>query len=144
MNKEQALLLLSIHSGRNPDINDPRWESGFLGVLRPFQGVLTDSNFHEIMECLKALSADFDSKQIGQEVVSDLWGICYTARVWALEKDGMLQRNNLLTEEQIQILDEWLDIIAYAVMNLLWSNSDEAFEGYERYCKEAVNHEWRR
>jgi len=79
------------------------------------------------MRCLKVLSDDFDSMQINQETVSDLWSICHLGRVWALDKDGMLRRNNLLTKEQVQIIDDWLNIISYAVMNLLDGNSEEAF-----------------
>ncbi|WP_335993961.1 hypothetical protein [Fusobacterium polymorphum] len=38
MNIELAKELLSFHSCRNDDINNPKWENGFLGSLRPFQG----------------------------------------------------------------------------------------------------------
>ena len=31
MNKEEAAVLLSFHSGRNPDIDHPKWTNGFLG-----------------------------------------------------------------------------------------------------------------
>lgn len=36
MNKEEAKELLSYHSGTSEDIHNPKWESGFLGSLRPF------------------------------------------------------------------------------------------------------------
>ena len=44
MDKETAKTLLSFHSGRNDDINNPKWENGFLGSLRPFCGELIESN----------------------------------------------------------------------------------------------------
>jgi len=48
MDKEEALLLLSFHSTRNSDIDNPKWENGFLGILRPFKGELTDAIFMKL------------------------------------------------------------------------------------------------
>ena len=45
MNIELAKELLSFHSCRNDDINNPKWENGFLGSLRPFQGKIYEKNF---------------------------------------------------------------------------------------------------
>lgn len=56
MTKEEAYILLSFHSCRNNDIENKKWENGFLGSLRPFQGKLYECNFIEIMECLKVMS----------------------------------------------------------------------------------------
>lgn len=53
MNAEDAKLLLSYHSGRNPDVENPKWAGGFLGSLRPFRGSLMEENFHEVMACLQ-------------------------------------------------------------------------------------------
>lgn len=49
MTKEEAYTLLSFHSCRNNDIENEKWENGFLGSLRPFQGKLYECNFIEIM-----------------------------------------------------------------------------------------------
>jgi len=133
MDKNEARLLLSFHSGRNEDIENPKWTNGFLGILRPFKNKLSEENFHEIMKCLKILSEDFELKKIEQETVSDLWTICHLGRAWALYEDGMLQSNNLLTQEQIQILDDWINMISYSVMNLLQGVTDEAFWEYTEY-----------
>ena len=59
MTKEEAYILLSFHSCKNNDIENEKWENGFLGSLRPFQGKLYECNFIEIMECLKVLADDF-------------------------------------------------------------------------------------
>jgi glutathione S-transferase len=135
MDKQEAKLLLSFHSGRNPDVDNPKWINGFLGVLRPFKHILPKENFHEIMECLRILSEDFESKRIEQETIADLWAICHLSGAWALNKDGMLQGNGLLTQEQIQILDDWINMISYAVMNLLDGDTTEAFCEYKEYLQ---------
>jgi len=60
MNVNQAKEELSFHSGRNSKINDSRWQHGFLGSLRPYQGMeLVEENFHKVIACLRALSPIF-------------------------------------------------------------------------------------
>jgi len=143
MDKYEAQQLLSFHSARNSDIDNPKWKNGFLGALRPFKGTLNDKNFHEIMMCLKILSNDFKSKDVEQETISDLWTICHLGRAWALYESGMLQSNGLLAQEQIQILDIWICIISYAVMSLLDDNYEEAFWEYNEYLQTNNDrHEW--
>ena len=67
MTKEEAYILLSFHSCRNNDIENKKWENGFLGSLRPFQGKIYECNFIEIMECLKVLADDFMKPTINQK-----------------------------------------------------------------------------
>ncbi len=59
----------------------------------------------------------------------------HLSRAWAIEEDGMLRRNNLISKEQVALLSEWIDCISYAVMVLFEGNEDEAFEPYEQYQK---------
>lgn len=75
--------LLSFHSTRNSDIQNPKWKNGFLGSLRLFCGELREENFTEIMECLKALKDEFSNTTIDKELVSDLVAIKHLARAWA-------------------------------------------------------------
>ncbi|WP_315115769.1 hypothetical protein [uncultured Clostridium sp.] len=70
MNISEAKELLSFHSCRNSDIDNPKWKSGFLGCLRPFQGQLSEENFKEIMECLKVLANEFNNPQIDKNIVA--------------------------------------------------------------------------
>ena len=59
MERKQALILLSFHSGRNPDIDNDKWINGFLGSIRKFDSKLIKKNFIQLMECLKVLAIDF-------------------------------------------------------------------------------------
>ena len=86
MNQEEALLVLSFHSGRNTNINDPRWENGFLPSLRKFDGKLNENSFIEIMECLKALTKMFESNKVDKNLMADLYTIFYYKMVDYLKK----------------------------------------------------------
>lgn len=132
MDKITAKELLSFHSTRNSDIQNPKWKNGFLGSLRPFCGELREENFTEIMECLKALKDEFSSTTIDKELVSDLVAITHLARVWA-SPTGMLGSNHLLTEEQTNRLLTWVDIIEVCFFYLLDDDEEDAFSDYEDY-----------
>ena len=45
MTIKEAKELLSFHSGRNSDVNNIKWQKGFLGCLRPFDGTIRKENF---------------------------------------------------------------------------------------------------
>lgn len=132
MDRNEAKELLSFHSSRNSDIDNPKWENGFLGSLRPFRGELYRENFIEVMECLRALKDEFSAPAIEQGIVSDIVGIIHLARVWAAPS-GMLGSNHLLTEEQTKHLLAWADIIETGFMFLLEGAEEEAFTDYEDY-----------
>lgn len=131
MNIEEAKELLSFHSCRNSDIHNPKWEHGFIGSLRPLEGIHED-NFIEIMECLKVLKEEFYRPAIDREIISDVISIVSTTRSW-VSPDGMLGRNHLLTNEQTQQLLLWIDIIEDSLMYLLDGAEEEAFNTYDLY-----------
>ena len=133
MNIELAKELLSFHSCRNENIDDARWENGFLGILRPFQGELNEKNFIEIMECLKVLAPEIQKENIDKNIVSDIMNIIHFTRNWVSE-EGMLTRNNKLTAEQTKYLLAWIDIIETCFIYLLEDASDIAFTDYTAYC----------
>ncbi|MBR6696210.1 MAG: hypothetical protein IKL70_07350 [Oscillospiraceae bacterium] len=134
MSIEEAKELLSYHSGRNENVDNPKWINGFLGSLRPFRGELLESNFIEVMECLKALQDEFEQDKVDKYMVSDIVGITHLARVWA-SPDGMLGSNKLLTEEQTSKLNMWVDIIQESLMRLLDDSPEEAFCSYKMYLE---------
>ena len=127
MNIELAKELLSFHSCRNENIDDPRWENGFLGILRPFQGELNEKNFIEIMECLKVLAPEIQKENIDKNIVSDIMNIIHFTRNWVSE-GGMLTRNSKLTAEQTKYLLAWIDIIETCFIYLLEDASDIALK----------------
>ncbi len=140
INRDEALILLSFHSGRNPDINNPKWENGFIGSLRHFNGKLNENNFIEIMECLKVLSEDFDSDKIDRDFMADIYGILYLTNLW-LGKGGRLENIDPKYKNKIDI---WMKIYSYAIELLLEyseQSCEEAFYEYEDYLKGNSNYE---
>lgn len=135
MDKDKAKELLSFHSTRNSDIDNPKWENGFLGSLRPFRGELYKENFIEVMECLRVLKDEFSAPTIEQGMVSDIVSIIHLTRTWA-SPCGVLGRNHLLTENQIKHLLAWVDIIETCFMFLLDDIQDEAFTDYKDYLND--------
>ena len=128
MTKEEARQALLFHSFAADKVPPESMEKGFLGMLRPFTGELIESNYQEVMQALKVLADDLSKPdQVDREIVSALWGICHLTRLWALEKDGMLQRNKLINEAQIKQLGDWVESISFATMMLLDGVNDEAY-----------------
>lgn len=91
MDVQEAKELLSFHSGRNSDIDNPKWKNGFLGSLRPIKG-LNRGNFIEVMECLRTLKDEIAAPLIDREIVCDIVGITHLTRAWA-SPQGMLGRH---------------------------------------------------
>lgn len=132
MTKEDALVILSYHSGRNEDLDNKRWINGFLGSLRPFQGKLHEQNFVEVMECLRTLSPDFVAGTISGQAIGDVFTIIYLGRRWT-EEGSALDESNLINSEQQFKMDLWLDILEDALFYLLNEDPETAFLPYEKY-----------
>ena len=132
LSPEEAKELLRFHSGRHEDVDHPKWESGFLGSLRPYRG-LNEQNYHEVMNCLNALAADLsESGALDREVIADIWGICHLGRAWGVEPRGMLRSNNLITPEDVERLESWIIQISYSAFCLLdGCGAEVAFEFYD-------------
>ncbi|MFI5720567.1 hypothetical protein [Nocardia sp. NPDC051750] len=135
MNSVMAAELLLFHSGTHPDIDDPRWEQGFLGMLRPYKG-LREENFHSVMSCLRVLAPTLQHDSLDRSAVSSLWGICHLGRTWGVCPDGMLRRNDLISAADVQRLENWIDCISYAVLCLFEGATEEAFAEYDMHWTE--------
>jgi len=133
MTKEEAELILQYHSFTNEDISHPKMIKGFLGMLRPFRGVLYEDNFHEVMTAIKTLSQNLrEGEMVDRKVIANLWGICHLTRSWAINSEGMLQSNRLVTKEQVETLEKWVDTISFATFAILDGCDDEtAFNFYK-------------
>jgi len=131
MTEEQAIEELMFQSGRHTDINNAKWENGFLGMLRPFKGKLIEENFHKIISCIAVLSKKLNEDSIKNEIISSIWGICHLGRAWAIYPDGMLQSNNLIKPEQVKLIESWIEHISYITFCLLDGCEETvAFEFY--------------
>ena len=124
MTFEQAVEQLSFHCGSNPNINDPRWEEGFLQTLRPYAGLRKDV-YENLLECLAAVEEHLKrAPQLDRRVINSLWAICHYARAWGLDPGGMLRRNDLISDRDQAQLTEWIDGIAEKVV--LWLDGMDA------------------
>ncbi|MEO2207351.1 hypothetical protein ABGV42_26880 [Paenibacillus pabuli] len=140
MRIEEAVLLLKCHAFVHDDVDHPKMETGFLGSLRPFRGQLIEENFHELMGIVRTLAPELKQPALNREVMSCLWSIIHLGRAWAVEPDGMLRSNNLISDEQIALMEEWLNLLSYAVMILIEDGGEEeAFWGYKEYMRERQN-----
>ncbi|OWA37133.1 hypothetical protein B9G55_03415 [Saccharibacillus sp. O16] len=137
MNREEAIERLKKHAFVHDDLEDEKMTKGFLGMLRPFDGTLIEANFHELMDILNVLADDLEQGELDRTLISCLWSICQYARAWALEPDGMLRRNELIADEQLQQMAQWVDMISYTTMVLLEGGGrEDAFWSYHEYVKE--------
>jgi hypothetical protein len=134
---EKAMEELSFHSSRNTNIKDPRWESGFLGGLRPFQSMeLVEQNFHKVIRNLRdLLKYTSENESLSKDLVTDVSSIICLGREWSA-KGGMLHSNNLISLEQSELIDNLVHCISYAWAIIL-DTGDEgtAFEPYDTHYK---------
>ncbi|MEK4660299.1 hypothetical protein MHH93_00300 [Priestia sp. FSL H7-0729] len=137
MEREEAVTLLKCHCFSYDDLSHPKMDNGFIGSLRPYRGYLIEENFHELMEILRVLATELKQPTLDREVMACLWGISHMARAWAVEPEGMLRSNNLISDEQVELMEQWLNMFSYAVMVLIeGGGEEEAFWEYHQYVQE--------
>jgi hypothetical protein len=132
LTREEAMELLSYHTGRNSDIDNPKWEKGFLMMLRPYRGHLIEDNYHEVIACIAAVADDLRNPEyVPTLLINDLWNMCHLAKVWGVSEGGMLRSNKLISDEDVERLELWIDVITETVLGLLEGYDDEqAFHIY--------------
>ena len=119
MTRDEAIEELSYHCGANPNIDDPRWQCGFLSMLRPYQG-LRQETYDHLIRCVRSLVPHLGHDPVlDRRVVSSLWGICHLARMWGLHPEGMLRSNNLISDADLQTLEAWVEDLSYDVLMVL-------------------------
>jgi hypothetical protein len=106
--------------------NEP---GAFLDMLRPYRG-LRDDVLLDVKACLRAVATRLTEPELPRELVSALWAISYFGRFWALEPDGMLRRNHLISDADLARLATFLGHFDYAVAMLLDGAIDEAFANW--------------
>jgi hypothetical protein len=123
MTFDEAKERLRFHCGSHPDIEDPRWEQGFLQSHRPYRG-LDETTYHDRAACIDAVSDHIQhSGTLDRDVINSLWGICHFARAWALAEDAMLGRNDLITPADQEELDGWISSISHRIAMWLDGNT---------------------
>ena len=132
---DDARTLLAKHSFTHDDLDSPEMASGFLGSLRPYRGSLNRNAFIEVMACLKSIGPELSTETlVHRKTISNLWGICHLSRDWATHPNGMLRRNNLISDADIKTIEHWIDCISYATMMFLdCQDPTAAFAQYEDY-----------
>lgn len=115
MTRDQAIEQLKFHSGRHPDVDNIQWEKGFLPSLRPYKG-LNRNSFDNLIECLNVLKDEIkEAEFIERELILDLWTICHYSKAWGTNPEGMIRSNNLISEDDLKQLENWINEISYKV-----------------------------
>lgn len=116
MDTSDAVKTILAHAGQG---SGEKCRTGFLGSLRPFLGIQVE-NFHEVMESIIACSAILQSESVrAVRLGAAIWDMCHQARVYGVDQRGLLRSNNLVTEEEVATLENYLDVIESATINLL-------------------------
>lgn len=115
-------------------------DEGFLPSLRPYRGQLVEKNFHVVMEALFVVGPSLSAPLIDREVVKRLWTLCHLGRWWGVRREGMLRRNNLITEPDVERLQEWIDIIE-STTHCFLEGMDPA-GAINQYAQYLMNFEW--
>ncbi len=119
MEFDSAVVAPQFHSGSHPDIDDPRWENGFLRSLRPYDG-LDHEAWDHVMECVDAVAEHLKTSPVlNRSVINSLWAICHYSRAWGLHPGGMLRRNNLIKEHELVTLEEWIETLSERIAFML-------------------------
>lgn len=137
---EDAYAQIEKHSFTHDDLDDKKMLNGFLGSLRPYRGVLNQGAFLDLMACLKAIGPTLSTKEdVSRKTISNLWSICHLSRDWATHPDGLLRRNDLISNTDIATITQWINCISYATMMFLESQEPvEAFAEYESFITTAA------
>ena len=119
MNCVDAVRRVVFHSQPEP--------GAFIDMLRPYSG-LREEVLQDLMDALRCCASEMGHDVVDRELVSALWAISYWGRLWALDPDGMLRRNNLIPDIDLALLRAFLGRLDFAVMVLLdGGDADAAF-----------------
>ena len=136
MTPDEAKRLLRIHSGRDADSDPAKWETGFVGQLRPYRGALNEDNFREVMEAVRALAPEIaPSGSVDRQLMADLWSLVWFPRMWAFPPHGMLRRKDLIDGRELSRLDDWLNRISEAVSYALEGSPERVADAMLEYGK---------
>lgn len=125
---------------RHAGITDDFYDSGFLGCLRPYNGIKA-CNFHSVIEALLSVSESIARpKLIERELVEAVFVITVKARNWAITDGSMLVRNQLISNEDREQMRAWIEIIEFIMLDLLQGQSSH--DCIDRYCEYVAEFGW--
>ncbi len=99
----------------------------FASMLRPYRG-LREEVLQDLWGALRVCAPRIASESVERELLAALWAIGHVGRTWALDPDGMIRRNNLIADDELTKLSEFLYRFDYCVLMLLEGNLEEAFD----------------
>lgn len=131
-------LLLMHGSGTYDDSGESiGLDDGFLCMLRPYRGLI-EHNFHVVMEALLVVGARlYAAETVDRKLMASLWSTSSLMRQWGIHPGGMLQRNKLITSDDAQRLETWIDIFERSALGLL--NGCPPYYEVERYAQYIVD-----
>lgn len=138
MDADEAIDILHCHAGNIDDDADwSKFDSGFVGMLRPYSGLL-ESNFHELMVALyKAAPVFQQSGKIDNKLAHSLWSICSSVHTTATREGSALRRNNLITDSDLKRLTRWVDIFEWDCQMLIMGIAPHiVIESYADYLND--------
>lgn len=132
LSEADAIELLMIHAAVCENDSDERMQSGFMFSLYAWNGKLNPENFRQVMACIKSLGPSWSSGQIPSRIMAALWEILYLGNSYAHDPRRIEHRKQVvLAPDELNVEEEWLDCIGWAVMSFLQFNDAEA--AFRRY-----------
>lgn len=125
MTPEQAIERLDWHTQPEPD--------AFLGMLRPYSGTLRLEVLGDLEEAVRGALPALSQPVLSRRLVSSLWAIVHYGRMWALEPDGMLRRNNLISDHDLGTLERFLTGLSFGLALILGDAVDEGIRELGEY-----------
>lgn len=139
MTEDQAIELLQLHALVHHDVNHPKMENGFLGMVKYYAGELNEDNFHEVMEAIRCLAGRIQADVIERDIVANLHGICFCVWTWVVKPANMSQRKGIVSQRDSDKLYVWIDCIYWTTTLLLDGEEfDVAFSKYHEYLGKPV------
>lgn len=133
LSEAEATELLMVHSARCEDDSDERMQNGFMFSLRHWNGTLNPENFRQVMACIRSLGPSWSSGHVPNDTMAALWEILYIGSSFLRDpKRREHRRLYVLAPGELDVEEEWLDCIGWAVMTFLqFNDAREAFRGYD-------------
>lgn len=121
----EAAERIKFHAGPEPE--------AFLGMLRPYQGLRREV-LVDLERALRAVAPLLERPQVERELMGALLAITHLGRTWAVEPEGMLRGNGLISADDHELLADFVHGVSYAVFCLIDGTGEQvAFEDFTSF-----------